>query len=85
MLLRIHRGGLRAPLPFFPDASHDHVQRPRNSFELYGQRGLAAPWDPWPGLAFRGIENFEPKFAKLAHAFFGPLLDASTRNSEDEA
>jgi exodeoxyribonuclease V gamma subunit len=85
MLLRIYRGGLRAPLPFFPDASHDHVQQPRKSFELYGRRSLAAQWDPWPGLAFRGVEEFKPKFTKLANAFFGPLLDASTRNSEDEA
>ena len=84
-LLWIQRGGLRAPLPFFPDASYKHLGKRRTSFELSGKDGLAASWDPWPGVAFRGREEFEPKFTKLARAFFEPLLGATAETPEAEA
>ena len=88
-LIELYAGGLRMPLPFFPESSHAFAKRtlePTNRTELSALEGARTEWlgcdftpgecdDPWHQLCFRGREDvLNDEWQKTALRVFEPML-----------
>ncbi|OBS09188.1 exodeoxyribonuclease V subunit gamma [Acidihalobacter prosperus] len=90
-LVALYREAWRAPLPFFPETSLAYAERVLRKGEDEGAAFETARkvWEgnAWSGsggerddaynaLAFRGREALDARFAELALAVYGPMIDA---------
>ena len=88
-LIELYAGGLRSPLPFFPESSYAFAKRtiePTNRTELSALEAARLVWlgsdftsaecdDPWHQVCFRGREDvFDDEWQKTALRIFEPLL-----------
>jgi len=95
-LVALYAQGLRSPLPFFPETSHEFAKRtlhPSKQARNSPVESARVHWwgndytnaeseDPWHTLCFRGVTDpLDPVWEDAALRVFGPLLD----HKEEEA